>query len=60
MSTDPITPLPPKGDPWRANELERRRRLRADAKRPLGVNLAEGLAHIDSLLPFLGAARHGR
>jgi hypothetical protein len=31
-------------DPWRANEEARRRQLREDGRRPLSVNLAEGLA----------------
>jgi hypothetical protein len=31
-------------DPWCANEEARRRQLREDGRRPLSVNLAEGLA----------------
>jgi|GEM_PF-2001256 len=44
-------------DPWRANEEARRRRLREDGKRPLAVNLAEGLALTDYLSRFTGGAR---
>ncbi len=44
-------------DPWRLNELVRRRRLRRDAGRPLGVNLAEGLALTEFLSSFTGACR---
>lgn len=40
-----------------ANEATRRRRLREDARRPLGVNLAEGIALSHTLLRFVGAAR---
>jgi hypothetical protein len=42
---------------WRLNELVRRRRLRDDARRPLGVNLAEGLALTEFLSSFTGACR---
>lgn len=48
---------PQQDDPWRDNELARRRRLREDAKRPLGVNLAAGLAFSEFLLSFKGIAR---
>lgn len=41
---------------WRDNELERVRKIRADAKRPLGINLAEGLALSEYLAAFRGAA----
>lgn len=44
-------------DPWRLNELVRRRRAREDAKRPLGVNLAEGLALTEFLSTFTGVCR---
>jgi len=44
-------------DPWRANEESRRRQLLDDAKRPLAVNLAEGLALSEFLSTFTGSAR---
>jgi len=44
-------------DPWYANEEARRRQLREDARRPLSVNLAEGLALSEFLSTFTGAAR---
>jgi hypothetical protein len=44
-------------DPWRANEEARRRRLREDGRRPLAVNLAEGLALSEFLSTFTGSAR---
>jgi hypothetical protein len=44
-------------DEWRANEQARRRQLRADARRPLSVNLAEGLALSEFLSSFTGSAR---
>jgi hypothetical protein len=44
-------------DPWRANEESRRRQLREDARRPLAVNLAEGLALSEFLSTFTGSAR---
>jgi hypothetical protein len=47
----------PKRDLWRANEEARRRQVREDAKRPLAVNLAEGLALSEFLSTFTGAAR---
>jgi hypothetical protein len=46
-----------KDDPWRPNEEARRRQLREDAKRPLAVNLAEGLSLSEFLSTFTGAAR---
>jgi len=46
-----------KRDPWRDNEQARRRQLREDARRPLAVNLAEGLALSEFLSTFAGAAR---
>jgi hypothetical protein len=45
------------GDPWRVNEESRRRRLREDGRRPLAVNLAEGLALSEFLSTFTGSAR---
>lgn len=38
-------------------ESLRLRRLREDARRPLGVNLAEGIALSHKLMQFTGAAR---
>jgi len=49
--------IPPGDDPWRLNELVRRRRLREHARRPLATNLSEGLALIEFLASFRGAAR---
>jgi hypothetical protein len=40
-----------------ANEAIRLRRLREDARRPISVNLAEGIALSHQLLRFSGAAR---
>jgi hypothetical protein len=45
-------------DPWRANEKSRRRQLREDGRRPLAVNLAEGLALSEFLSTFTGSAKH--
>jgi hypothetical protein len=42
-----------------AAEAERVRRLREDARRPLGVNLAEGITLSHKLMRFTGAARGG-
>ncbi|MGI8460675.1 MAG: hypothetical protein ACR2OC_03425 [Solirubrobacterales bacterium] len=56
MSGAPKTPIPPKGDPWRDNELVRRARLREDAKRPLGVNLADALEHSGFMIRIAGSA----
>lgn len=47
----------PSEDPWRANEESRRRQLLEDARRPLAVNLAEGLALSEFLSTFTGSAR---
>ena len=47
----------PSADPWQANEESRRRQLREDSARPLGVNLAEGLALTEFLSSFTGSAR---
>lgn len=44
-------------DPWRLNEEARRRQLREDGRRPLAVNLAEGLALSEFLSTFTGSAR---
>jgi hypothetical protein len=44
-------------DPWRANEEARRRQLREDGRRPLAVNLAEGLALSEFLSTFTGSAK---
>ena len=41
----------------REMEVTRVQRLRADAKRPMSVNLAEGIALSRKLLSFRGAAR---
>jgi hypothetical protein len=46
-------------DPWQINEESRRRRLRKDGRRPLEVNLAEGLALSEFLSTFTGAANNG-
>jgi hypothetical protein len=52
------SPTPASGrDPWRANEESRRRQLREDGRRPLAVNLAEGLALSEFLSTFTGSAR---
>lgn len=49
---------PPAGSKcWEVDELVRRRRLREQARRPLGVNLAEGIALSEFLSSFTGAAR---
>lgn len=42
---------------WRDNERARCRQLREDARRPLAVNLAEGLALSEFLSTFTGAAK---
>jgi hypothetical protein len=42
---------------WRFNEVVRIRRLREQARRPLAVNLAEGIALSEFLAAFRGAAR---
>lgn len=52
--------VPPKGDPWRDNELERRRRLREDAQRPLAVNLADAMRLSEFLCSFAGVLRTPR
>ena len=57
MKQDIITPLPPKGDPWRDNELVRRSRIREDAERPHSVNLAEAIELSEFLCSIVGIAR---
>jgi hypothetical protein len=57
MSAAKPEPQPRQEDPWRDNEEARRRRLREDARRPMAVNLAEGLALSEFLSTFTGAAR---
>jgi hypothetical protein len=42
---------------WELNEVVRARRIRDDAKRPMAVNLAEGLALSEFMAKFKGAAR---
>jgi hypothetical protein len=44
-------------DPWQLDEESRRRQLREDARRPLAVNLAEGLALGEFLATFTGSVR---
>ena len=44
-------------DLWRANEQSRRRQLREDGRRPMAVNLAEGLALSEFLSTFTGKAK---
>lgn len=39
-------------------EAVRVQRLREDARRPMSVNLAEGIALSHKLMRFTGAARH--
>lgn len=41
-------------DPWAENERIAEQRIREDAERPLGVNLAEGLALSEFLCSFAG------
>jgi hypothetical protein len=43
--------------PAEAAEAVRVRRLREDARRPISVNLAEGIALSHKLMRFTGAAR---
>jgi hypothetical protein len=47
----------PAADPWRINDESRRRQLQEDGRRPLAVNLAEGLALSEFLSTFTGSAR---
>jgi len=44
-------------DVWALNESVRQRRIQEDAKRPMAVNLAEGLALSEFMAKFKGAAR---
>jgi hypothetical protein len=39
-----------------ANEAERARRIQEDARRPISVNLAEGIALSHKLMRFTGSA----
>jgi len=48
---------PRQEEPWRANEESRRRQIREDARRPLSVNLAEGLALSEFLSTFTGSGK---
>jgi hypothetical protein len=50
-------PRPRQEDPWRANKESRRRQVREDARRPMAVNLAEGLALSEFLSTFTGSAK---
>jgi hypothetical protein len=43
--------------PAASSDLVRVRRLREDARRPLSVNLAEGIALSHKLMRFTGVAR---
>jgi hypothetical protein len=57
-----MSPAEPKAqprqeDPWRVNEEARRRQVREDARRPMGINLAEGLALSEFLATFTGSAK---
>lgn len=45
------------GEASKAAEAVRLRRLREDARRPMSVNLAEGIALSHKLMRFVGAAR---
>jgi hypothetical protein len=47
----------PSDNSWRLNEESRRRQLLEDSRRPLAVNLAEGLALSEFLSTFTGSAR---
>lgn len=57
MPSQQSEPKPGQDDAWRANEDSRRRQLLEDARRPLAVNLAEGLALSEFLSTFTGSAR---
>lgn len=57
MPTQKSQAKPRRADPWHANEEARRRQVREDARRPLSVNLAEGLALSEFLSTFTGSAR---
>lgn len=60
LDEDLLRELPPEGDPWRENELVRRLRIREDAARPLGANIAAGLALSEFAIKFKGAAAKKR
>jgi hypothetical protein len=47
----------PRPSPAETAEAVRVRRLREDARRPIGVNLAEGIALSHKLMRFAGTAR---
>lgn len=47
---------PAQADPWRDNELARRRRLEQTGRRSLSENLKEGLALSEFLATFTGRA----
>ncbi len=56
----PAPPKPPEAAGANGRELDelvRLRRLREQARRPLAVNLAEGIALSEFLSSFTGAAR---
>jgi hypothetical protein len=57
MPSQQREPRPRGGDTWRDNEKARLRQVREDARRPLAVNLAEGLALSEFLATFTGSAR---
>jgi len=57
VSSEKADAKPTERDPWRVNEEARRRQLREDGQRPLGVNLAEGLALSEFLSTFTGSAK---
>ncbi|CAN5483190.1 hypothetical protein BH20ACT15_BH20ACT15_03330 [soil metagenome] len=55
-----VEKLPPRltdEQSWEMNEQIAAQRIRDAAERPLGVNLAEGLAHSEFLLSFVGILR---
>jgi hypothetical protein len=55
MSPAKPKPQQRQGDPWRANEEAQRRQVREDARRPLAVNLAEGLVLSEFISTLPGA-----
>ncbi len=57
LAYDLVMATPEQRSAAAANEAVRRRRLREDARRPLSVNLAEGIALSHKLMRFAGAAR---
>lgn len=56
MSKGKATQKSQREETWRSDEEARLRRLREDAKRPMAVNLAEGLALSEFLSTFTGDA----